>query len=149
MSETTSDQRVAVITGGAGAIGSAITETLRAAGHRTVVLDRDGDIVCDLSSEDSTRQAATAVLDRYGRCDVLVHCAAAFDFATLADLDSATWRHTQAVNVESVLWLAQAFAPGMAERHFGRIVLITSDTFWSPPDPAVLAYVASKGACSG
>lgn len=144
-----SGQRVAVITGGAGAIGSAITVALRASGHRTVVLDRVGDVTCDLSSEESTRQGAATVLDRYGRCDVLVHCAAAFDFATLAEMDVATWRHTQAVNVESVLWLAQAFTPGMAERHFGRIVLITSDTFWLPPDPAVLAYVASKGALLG
>jgi NAD(P)-dependent dehydrogenase (short-subunit alcohol dehydrogenase family) len=35
-------RRVAVVTGGAGAIGTAITEGLRASGHRTVVLDRVG-----------------------------------------------------------------------------------------------------------
>ena len=52
----------------------------------------------------------------------------------------------QAVNVESALWLAQAFTPGMAERGFGRIVFITSDTVWSPPSPVLLPYIASKGA---
>ena len=52
----------------------------------------------------------------------------------------------QAVNVESVLWLAQAFTPGMAERGFGRIVFITSDTVWSPPSPVLLPYIASKEA---
>jgi 3-oxoacyl-[acyl-carrier protein] reductase len=52
----------------------------------------------------------------------------------------------QAVNVESALWLAQAFTPGMAERGFGRIVLIASDTVWSPPSPVLLPYIASKGA---
>jgi len=77
---------------------------------------------------------------------VLVHCAAAFDQGTLADVDLPTWRHVQAVNVESALWLAQAFTPGMAERGFGRIVLIASDTVWSPPSPALLPYIASKGA---
>ena len=142
-------RRVAVVTGGAGAIGTAITEGLRASGHRTVVLDRVGDVACDLSSEGSTRAAAAAVLERYGRCDVLVHSAAAFDQATLADVDSATWRRVQAVNVESVLWLAQVFTPGMARRGFGRIVIITSDTFWSPPTPVLLPYVASKGALLG
>ncbi len=71
-----SDPRVAVITGGAGGIGAAITSALRASGHRTVTLDRlSADIVCDLASEESTRAAASAVLDGYGRCDVLVHCA--------------------------------------------------------------------------
>jgi len=78
-----------------------------------------------------------------------VHCAGAFDVAALADLTAETWRRVQAVNVESALWLAQAFTPGMAERGFGRIVFITSDTFWDPPTPALLPYVASKGALIG
>ena len=138
--------RVAVITGGAGAIGSAIASALRRSGHQTVVVDRAGDVICDLASQESTRQAAAAVLARYGRCDVLVHCAAAFDQGALGDVDLATWRHVQAVNVESALWLAQAFTPGMAERGFGRIVLIASDTVWSPPSPVLLPYIASKGA---
>jgi 3-oxoacyl-[acyl-carrier protein] reductase len=141
-------QRIAVVTGGAGAIGTVITRALHGTGHRTVVLDRDADIACDLGSEVSTRAAAAAVLERYGRCDVFVHCAAAFDQVTLADVDAATWRHVQAVN-ESALWLIQAFTPGMAERRFGRIVFITSDTFWAPPAPALLAYIASKGALVG
>ena len=138
--------RVAVITGGAGAIGSAIASALRRSGHQTVVVDRVGDVICDLASQESTRQAAAAVLARYGRCDVLVHCAAAFDQGALGDVDLATWRHVQAVNVESALWLAQAFTPGMAERGFGRIVLIASDTVWAPPSPVLLPYIASKGA---
>ena len=141
--------RIAVVTGGAGAIGTAITKALQGTGHRTVVLDRAGDVVCDLSSEASTRAAAAAVLERYGRCDVFVHCAAAFDQVTIADVNAATWRRVQAVNVESALWLAQAFTPGMAERRWGRIVFIVSDTFWAPPVPALLAYVASKGALVG
>ncbi len=141
--------RIAVVTGGAGAIGTAITRALDATGHRTVIFDRDADIDCDLASEASTRAAAATLLERYGRCDVFVHCAAAFDQVTLTDANAATWRHVQAVNVESALWLAQAFTPGMAERHFGRIVFITSDTFWAPPAPALLAYIASKGALLG
>jgi 3-oxoacyl-[acyl-carrier protein] reductase len=74
--------RVAVITGGAGAIGRAITTALRGTGHRPVVIDRVGEVRCDLSSEASTRAAGAAVLERFGRCDVFVHCAGAFDQAT-------------------------------------------------------------------
>ena len=134
--------RIAVVTGGAGAIGTAITRALHGTGHRTVVLDRDGDIACDLSSEASTRAAAAAVLEDYGRCDVFVHCAAAFDQVTLADVDAGTWRHVQAVNVESALWLIQAFTPGMTERHFGRIVFTPDDT------AAAVAYMASDMAAA-
>jgi NAD(P)-dependent dehydrogenase (short-subunit alcohol dehydrogenase family) len=141
--------RVAVVTGGAGAIGGAIVRALEQSGHRTVVVDRTGTIPCDLGSELSTREAARAVLAQYGRCDVFVQCAAAFDQATLADLDAATLRHVFAVNLESALWLAQAFTPGMAARGFGRIIFVTSDTLWLPPLPGMLPYVASKGALLG
>ena len=151
-----SGRRVAAVTGGTGAIGSAIAATLRAAGHHTITLDRNGDIPVDLADEEATKNAARQLLEQHGRCDVFVHCAGAFDVTTLAEFDLATWRHVQAVNVEAALWLAKAFAPGMAERRFGRIVFITSDTFWDPParppdegEPAPLPYVASKGALIG
>lgn len=141
--------RVAVVTGGAGAIGSAIVRSLEESGHRTVVIDRTGTISCDLGNESSTREAAATVLAEYGHCDVFVQCAAAFDQVTLDELDLATWRHVLAVNVESALWLAQSFAPGMAEQAFGRMIFVVSDTLWSPPGPAMLPYIASKGALIG
>src|SRR5580698_4579170 len=137
-------ERVAAVTGGAGAIGSAIADALRADGFRIAVIDRTGDVAADLSSETSTRAAGVAVIERYGRCDVFVHCAGAFDQSDLEHLDSATWRHVQAVNVESPLWLAQSFVPGMAGRGFGRIIFVISNTLWKPPTPVLLTYVASK-----
>jgi len=140
---------VAAVTGGAGAIGGAVAAGLRAAGHQVVIFDRDGDPPVDLADAGQVRAAAAALLARYGRCDVLVHAAAAFDRAPLADLDLPTWRQVQAVNLESAVWLAQAIAPGMAERGFGRIVFVVSDTIWDPPAADLLAYVASKAALVG
>jgi len=140
---------VAVVTGGAGAIGGAIVTALEKAGHTVEVLDRTGDPPVNLAQADDVQAAAARVLDAHGRCDVLVHAAAAFDRAALQDLDVTTWRHVQAVNVESALWLSQAFAPGMAERGFGRIVFVVSDTVWEPPAPDLLAYIASKAALIG
>ncbi len=145
----TQEGRMAVVSGGAGAIGSAIVDALREAGHRIVVLDRDGDVKVDLADEQSSKRAAAEILERYGQCDVFVHCAATFELAELKDLTAKTWRHVQTVNVESALWLAQAFTPGMAQRGFGRIVFIASDTFWEPPAPEYLPYIASKGALIG
>ncbi len=143
-------QRVAVVTGGSGAIGKAVVTALDAAGYRAVALGRhDGDMLADLSSESATRQVAEEILDRYGRVDVLVHSAAVIDPMRLSDLDAARWRTVQAVNVEAPLWLAQAFTPGMVERRFGRIVFVASDTLWSPPGGQFLPYVASKGAMLG
>ena len=140
------ENRVAVVTGGAGAIGRAIAAELSSAGHTVVSLDLAGDPPVDLASEDQVRAAADRVLDSHGCCDVLVHAAAAFDKADLATMDLAIWRRVQAVNVESALLLSQAFVPGMAARGFGRIVFVVSDTVWSPPAADMLAYVTSKGA---
>jgi len=140
---------VAAVTGGAGAIGGAIAAGLREAGHEVAILDRSGDLPVDLAEPDGIRAAAAALLARHGRCDVLVHAAAAFDRAPLLDLEPHVWRRVQAVNVESALWLAQAVVPGMAERGFGRIVFVVSDTVWDPPAGDLLAYVASKAALIG
>jgi NAD(P)-dependent dehydrogenase (short-subunit alcohol dehydrogenase family) len=141
-------RRVAVVTGGAGAIGGAIAARL-ASDHRVVVLDRTGEVVVDLGDPDDVRRAAEVVLERYGRCDVLVHAAAMVGIEPFDSLGLDVWRRVQAVNVESALLLTQAFAPGMRERGFGRVILIVSNTFWRPPGAHMLAYVASKGALIG
>lgn len=142
-------ERVAAITGGAGAIGGAIAQALADAGHTTAILDRQGDVAVDLARHGEVHAAAAAVLARHGRCDVLVHAAACFEQAALADVEPELWRRVQAVNVEAAVWLCQALVPGMAERGFGRIVFVTSDTVWNPPSPELLPYIASKSALEG
>jgi NAD(P)-dependent dehydrogenase (short-subunit alcohol dehydrogenase family) len=77
--------RVAAVTGGAGGIGSAIADALRRTGHVVEILDRNGDPTVDLAQRGQVHAAAQTVLERHGRCDVLVHAAAAFDRATLAE----------------------------------------------------------------
>jgi NAD(P)-dependent dehydrogenase (short-subunit alcohol dehydrogenase family) len=142
-------QRVAVVTGGAGAIGGAIATALGNRGHRVVIVDRSGDVACDLADAAQVRAAADMILLDYGRCDVLVHAAGAFDRMTIESFDLAAFRRVQAVNVEAMLLLAEKFAPGMGQRGFGRIISIVSNTFWLPPAADLLAYVASKGALIG
>ena len=142
-------QRTAVVTGGVGAIGGAICAALSASGHVVVPLDQHGPDPVDLADADHVRAAAARILADVGRCDVFVHAAAAFDRADLAAVDLTTWRRVHAVNVESALLLAQAFAPAMAANGFGRIIFVVSDTIWSPPSSDLLAYVTSKAALVG
>jgi pyridoxal 4-dehydrogenase len=138
-------QRNAVVTGGAGGIGGAIVQALRAAGHDVAIVDRTGEFGVDLGDE----QAVRAVAHRLGPRDVLVHAAATFERAALPDLDLATWRRVQAVNVESALWLCQELTPAMIERGFGRVIFIASNTVWRPPVADFLPYVASKATLIG
>lgn len=138
-------RRTAVVTGGAGGIGGAIVRALTEADHDVAILDREGEFAVDLADEPAVR----AIAERLGPRDVLVHAAAAFDRAGLSEIDSATWRHVQAVNVESALWLCQALTPAMIERGFGRIIFITSNTVRRPPAGDFLPYVASKATLVG
>jgi 3-oxoacyl-[acyl-carrier protein] reductase len=138
-------ERTAVVTGGAGGIGGAIVAALTETGHDVAIIDREGEFAVDLADEPAVRQIAA----RLGPRDVLVHAAAAFDRAALAELDLGTWRRVQAVNVEAALWLCQALTPAMSERGFGRIIFITSNTVWRPPAADFLPYVASKATLMG
>lgn len=150
MGDSRAARPVAVVTGGTGFIGSAVGVALAASGYEVVNLDREGPYALDLGEESEVRQVSKRVLAEYGRCDTVVHAGVAFERAGLAELDADLLRRMMAVNVESALWLLQELTPGMAERGFGRVILLVSDTFFSPPAAeGMLPYIASKGALIG
>jgi 3-oxoacyl-[acyl-carrier protein] reductase/(S)-1-phenylethanol dehydrogenase len=69
----------------------------------------------------------------------------------LADIDHVTfdeWRRTFAVNVDGPFLAAKAFLTDLKESGAGRIINITSSSYWTPPPPFV-SYVSAKGALNG
>ena len=157
--------RVAVVTGAARGIGQAIALRLAGAGHtlalgdlhpaaETVIAIRNtgGEafaVECDLGSPGGVALLVREVTGRLGRCDVLVNCAGLMLFRPFGELNLDTWRRIQAVNVEAAFQLCAAFVPGMADRGFGRIVNVASNTVWKPPGAGFVPYVASKSAVVG
>jgi NAD(P)-dependent dehydrogenase (short-subunit alcohol dehydrogenase family) len=139
--------RVALVTGGVRGIGKAIASRLERDGLRVVVADQlpGADETVDLADASQVRALARRVLERHGRCDVLVNNAGHLGLHDFAELDLATWRGFQAVNVEAPFLLSHELVPAMVEAGWGRIVNIASNTVWAPP-PGIVAYVASKGA---
>jgi NAD(P)-dependent dehydrogenase (short-subunit alcohol dehydrogenase family) len=158
-------QRVALVTGAARGIGQAIALRLAQTGHAlaladvlpadatvTAIKDAGGEafaVISDLGSPTDIDLLVREVSGHYGRCDVLVNCAALMLMRPFGELDLDTWQHVQAVNVEAAFQLCAAFVPGMTERGFGRIINVASNTVWKPPGPGFVAYIASKGAIVG
>ena len=133
----------ALVTGGARGIGAAIAKRLRGDGLEVVVLDRAQpcDIELDLASE--------AVLPALGRIDVCVSNAAIT--TTIAPAHRMTreqWQRDIDVNLTGAFRVIQACLPGMRERGFGRIVVISSGAARSGL-PGQVAYAASKAGLLG
>ena len=149
--------RVAIITGAANGIGAAIAARLVDGGIAVASLDivvpatpRSGilDLVCDIGEPDAVDSAVSRVESERGPVSVLVHCAALQRMTPFADLGFSQWRDTFRVNVDGAFHLVQAALPGMRERGEGRVVMITSSSYFAPP-PAMAHYIATKGALTG
>lgn len=156
--------RVAVITGAGGALGHHFALRLAELGCHLALADltlaeqtaaavrglgRQVYVEAfDLSDDQAVQQFADNVLKHFGRCDILVNNAAYMPLVPFAELTLETFRRFEAVNVEAPLLLAQAFAPTMASRGYGRIVQIASSTVGNPM-PNFTGYITTKMAGIG
>jgi len=160
----TDQARVAVITGAAGGLGAAFATDLAKDGFSVAVVDiKDGgqtveairaaggeaeSFRCDLSAPQQVEQLGQQVTERFGRADVLVNNAGRYDNCAFADMTYEFWRSIMALNLDGMFLACKAFAPGMRERGWGRIINVASNsTFLAPPMMA--QYIASKSGAIG
>jgi 3-oxoacyl-[acyl-carrier protein] reductase len=161
------DGRVAVLTGASGGIGSAIGRRLadegvdlclaygrhredaeavaahaRQRGRRVVVTS------VDLSDPDASGGLIEFANRELGQVDVLVANAGTADIRGWQNIDLDSWNATLAVNLTAPFLLAQAVLPGMIERRFGRILLISSVAAFSGGVVGA-HYAASKAGLHG
>jgi 3-oxoacyl-[acyl-carrier protein] reductase len=134
--------RVAVVTGAARGLGAATALRLAAEGASVAVVDATdatetvkalaavgadaADFVCDVSDPDAVDALRDAVLDRFGRVDVLVNNAGILRDGRLLELSVDDWRAVLDVNLASMFHTCRSFVPDMASRSYGRIVNIAS-----------------------
>jgi NAD(P)-dependent dehydrogenase (short-subunit alcohol dehydrogenase family) len=144
--------RVAVITGGAGHIGSVMAEGLAELGANVVVLDRDPDacqekcsrlrevgrgeplaLAADLAIEAETRGVCDRVVQEYGRLDVLVNCAAFVGTSNLGgwvtsfeNQSADSWRKALELNLTVPFLLTQSCADALAKSGHGSVINIGS-----------------------
>lgn len=121
------EQRVAVVTGAAGGIGSRIVSALSEAGMCVVGADLDGaDLVLDVTSRESVEAAAASVLAKHGRVDVLVNAAGIFRRTPAVQMEEGAMRAVLSVNLEGAMRCTAAFAQPMKKQGHGRIIHVGS-----------------------
>jgi NAD(P)-dependent dehydrogenase (short-subunit alcohol dehydrogenase family) len=154
--------RVAVVTGGSSGIGQEMARALALAGARVVLVARDkvrlvvaadtmraagGEVAwvaADLAVRDEVSRAADEAAAAFGWPDILVNCAGVNLRPPLAELSTADWDLTLAVNLTAPFLLGQRFGPQMAARGWGRIINVTSQQAQRAFGNSG-AYGASKG----
>lgn len=143
--------RVAVVTGGSGTLGSAMAKGLLDAGASVCIIGRDGDkaahvaaslsgdgaramaVAADVTDRDAVQRAADAVLQQWGRMDILVNAAGGNrpDATTnpkqsFFDLPVEAIRATIDLNLIGTLLPCQIFGRAMASAQKGSIINISS-----------------------
>ncbi len=135
----------ALVLGASQGIGRGIAEALAAEGVRVVLCSRNGDkcaavaqeisdrfgvaahgIACDLSDEAAIDAAAAFAADTFGGVDILVNNTGGPPFGDISKVEIETWRAQFEAMVLSVMRMTGHVLPGMRERQWGRILLVTS-----------------------
>lgn len=150
--------QVALITGGAGAMGRAIAKAFRQAGARVIATDRAGQEEIgggidyrryDVTSRAETDQVIDGILAEYGKVDILVLCAGIIARTPLADSTDDEWDAVMSVNVRGVVNPARKLFPLMCKQGFGKILAAGSIAAKNGGVASGPAYVASKAAVHG
>jgi len=140
--------KVVLITGGAGAVGSAVAEAVVRDGGIAIdtdLSDREGiDHVLDVTSEVDWQRVIGAVEASAGRLDGLVNAAGIAEMGTVEDTAYAMFRRTMAINVDGT-FLGCKYARALRKRTGGAIVNISSVSGLIGGHN-LAAYNASKGA---
>ena len=136
-------QRLAVVSGGIGGIGTQICVRLAHAGHRVVAADlggRDERVATfrerldghaafepmDVGDPADCRRAIEHIEATHGPIDMLVNAAGITRDARLVKMETAQWDDVMRINLDSVFHLSRLVIEGMAQRGFGRIVNLSS-----------------------
>ncbi len=137
---------VALVSGAAGGIGTAIADRLAAEGATVVRADiapSDDGIHCDVTDPDSCARVVGDTVDTFGHLDILANVAGIGAGARIIDVDPDDWRRIIEVNLTGTFLLSQAAVPALVEST-GCIVNLGS-VAGLRATPYNAAYCASKG----
>ena len=153
--------QVALVTGGAGAIGAAVARAFAAEGAHVVVLDLDGGkateaakaagngaigIACDVTDPASVRAAFDAAVSRFGGVDIVISNAGAAWESPIATMDDALLRKSFELNFFAHQTVAQNAVRIMKEQKTGGVLLFNASKQAVNPGAKFGAYGLPKAA---
>lgn len=155
-------ERVVLVTGGAGALGSAVTLAALAEGAHVVATcrdPRDGEAlaarvpsaargrfhaaVADVAAAESVRDLVARTTASHGRLDALVNAVGGFAAGDLVATDERAWDAMLTLNLRTAYLCCRAVLPGMLAAGAGRIVNVGSRSV-VPPAGGFIAYTVAK-----
>jgi NAD(P)-dependent dehydrogenase (short-subunit alcohol dehydrogenase family) len=139
--------RAAVVTGAAGAFGSATLRVLRYLGADAIGIDRvpgAGIMTCDVTDDEQVRAAVTEAVKRLGRLDTLIHYAGVGPAVDAGQPADAEVREALEVNLLGTWRVTAAALPALLDTR-GRVI-ITASLLAGVTVPFSAAYTVSKRA---
>jgi NAD(P)-dependent dehydrogenase (short-subunit alcohol dehydrogenase family) len=156
--------RVAIVTGAGRNIGEAVAQLFAAEGAKVAVVDLDrprgervaaaiksaggaaAAFVTDVSKSSEVAALVKAVVERFGRIDILVNNVAVSDNKSIFDITEEDWDRVMNVTLKSQFLMSKHVAQQMlAQGSGGTIVNVGSTSGWQGR-PRAIAYSAAKGA---
>ncbi|MEX2205033.1 MAG: SDR family NAD(P)-dependent oxidoreductase [Myxococcota bacterium] len=159
--------RVAVVTGGAGGIGSAMARAFAARGAKIVLADLDAanlavvtkhleasgaqvlGVPTDVTRRESVEALAEATLERFGAAHIVCNNAGIATFGPIASSTQKDWEFTMNVNFWGVVYGLQAFVPRLIAQRQGGHVINTASMAGLTGMSWLGVYCASKFAVVG
>lgn len=149
------EDKVVLITGGAGGIGAAMGRTFAEKGAHVIIHDfrKDGETVAkevngeyldgDLTDMDATRDICRRAIMVKGKVDILVNNAGTQVVAGIEEYEEETWARLVQIMLIAPFQLIKYLLPGMKERQWGRIINMSS-IHGLVASPFKSAYVSAK-----
>lgn len=137
------DGRVAIVTGAAGGIGSAIACRFLQQGAEVLAVDRSEDglerlsaelgskgpidtLTVDVASRDAPARIMEACLRRFGHVDTLVNNAGIGHSQPVAEVSDDDWERTIEINLTAAFRIARQALPDLIESGRGRVINVSS-----------------------
>ncbi|MBO9472513.1 SDR family NAD(P)-dependent oxidoreductase [Shimia sp. R10_1] len=151
------ERKTAVISGGAGGLGTALSERLQDQGWRVVLLDRDiatlavsdsqQPMQCDLTDPEQLASCCAQICADHARIALVIYSAGVTTIGPVSDLTDAAHRQLFEINYFAAATMAQAFQGALRQTQ-GTHLVLTSVAGFAPLRQRA-AYAASKHAMAG